>query len=124
MYRDAACTDAVETLTIAKNTDGTYSATSGWYLVGTYYVKETKAPEGYNKATTPATITITDADLDGLLDDGTTGIFTLNFPNGQGFQLPVTGGVGTVLFAAGGVVFVGLGITLLAVVIKKSHARK
>ena len=47
LYRDAACTDAVETLTIAKNTDGTYSATSGWYLVGTYYVKETKAPEGY-----------------------------------------------------------------------------
>ena len=47
LYRDAGCTDAVETLTIAKNTDGTYSATSGWYLVGTYYVKETKAPEGY-----------------------------------------------------------------------------
>ena len=47
LYRDAACTDAVETLTIAKNADGTYSATSGWYLVGTYYVKETKAPEGY-----------------------------------------------------------------------------
>ena len=36
LYRDAGCTDAVETLTIATNTDGTYSATSGWYLVGTY----------------------------------------------------------------------------------------
>ena len=46
-YRDSNCTDPVETLTIAKNEDGTYSATSGWYLVGTYYVKETKAPEGY-----------------------------------------------------------------------------
>ena len=47
IYRDEACTDAVETVTIAKNEDGTYSATSGWYLVGKYYVKETKAPEGY-----------------------------------------------------------------------------
>ena len=47
IYRDETCTDAVETVTIAKNEDGTYSATSGWYLVGTYYVKETKAPEGY-----------------------------------------------------------------------------
>ena len=47
IYRDSNCTDEVETLTIAKNSDGTYSATSGWYLVGTYYVKETKAPEGY-----------------------------------------------------------------------------
>ena len=48
IYRDETCTDAVETITIAKNEDGTYSATSGWYLVGKYYVKETKAPEGYN----------------------------------------------------------------------------
>ena len=47
LYRNSNCTDAIETLTIAKNEDGTYSATSGWYLVGTYYVKETKAPEGY-----------------------------------------------------------------------------
>ena len=47
IYRDEQCSDAVETVTIAKNDDGTYSATSGWYMVGTYYVKETKAPEGY-----------------------------------------------------------------------------
>ncbi len=47
IYRDETCTDAVETVTIQKGADGKYSATSGWYLVGTYYVKETKAPEGY-----------------------------------------------------------------------------
>ncbi|MBO5476191.1 MAG: hypothetical protein J6A15_00370, partial [Clostridia bacterium] len=47
LYKDKDCRNAVETLTIAKQADGTYSATSGWYLVGTYYVKETKAPEGY-----------------------------------------------------------------------------
>ncbi|MBQ8379655.1 MAG: hypothetical protein IJX34_02445 [Clostridia bacterium] len=47
LYRDEACTDPVETIVIRKQADGTYSATSGWYLVGTYYVKETKAPEGY-----------------------------------------------------------------------------
>ena len=47
LYRDEACTDSIETVTIQKNADGTYSATSGWYLVGTYYVKETRAPEGY-----------------------------------------------------------------------------
>ncbi len=47
IYRNSNCTDSIETITIEKNADGTYSATSGWYLVGTYYVKETKAPEGY-----------------------------------------------------------------------------
>ena len=47
LYRDENCTDAIETVTIQKNEDGTYSAKSGWYLVGKYYLKETKAPEGY-----------------------------------------------------------------------------
>ena len=47
IYKDKDCADAIETITIQKNEDGTYSATSGWYLSGTYYVKETKAPEGY-----------------------------------------------------------------------------
>lgn len=47
IYRDEACTDAVETVTIKLQSDGTYTATTGWYLVGTYYIKETKRPEGY-----------------------------------------------------------------------------
>ena len=48
IYRDEQCSDAIETVTIQKDAQGKYSATSGWYMVGTYYVKETKAPEGYN----------------------------------------------------------------------------
>ena len=47
IYRDAECTDAVETVTIALQSDGRYTATTGNYLVGTYYIKETKRPEGY-----------------------------------------------------------------------------
>lgn len=47
LYRDAECTDEIETVTIEKQEDGTYKAWSGWYLVGKYWVKETKAPEGY-----------------------------------------------------------------------------
>ena len=42
IYRDEALTDAVETVTIQD-----LQAESGWYLVGTYYVKETSIPEGY-----------------------------------------------------------------------------
>lgn len=88
---------------------------------GTYSLKETKAPNEYNKSTEAKEIKIIDANLDGALDDetGTTGIYKLTFPNTKGFQLPVTGGAGTVAFVAGGVVFVGLGIALLAIAIKK-----
>ncbi len=47
IYRDEALTDAVETVKIEKQEDGTYSAKTGYYLVGKYYIKETKRPEGY-----------------------------------------------------------------------------
>lgn len=43
IYRDEACTDAIETVTIQD-----LQAETKWYLAGTYYIKETKAPEGYN----------------------------------------------------------------------------
>lgn len=88
---------------------------------GTYSLTEKKAPAGYNKATESKEIKIADANLDGALDDetGSTGIYKLTFPNTKGFQLPVTGGAGTVAFVAGGVVFVGLGIALLAIAMKK-----
>ena len=90
---------------------------------GTYSLTETKAPDGYYKATTPKTITITDeADgVDGILDNGDgTGIYKANFQNSSAFQLPTTGGMGTVIFAAGGIVFIGLGIVLLVVSKKKA----
>ena len=91
---------------------------------GTYSLTETKAPDGYYKATAPKTITITDeADgvVDGILDNGDgTGIYKANFQNSSAFQLPTTGGMGTVIFAAGGIVFIGLGIVLLVVSKKKA----
>lgn len=93
---------------------------------GTYSLSETKAPDGYNKSTEAKTITITDANIDGALDDeeGTTGIYKLTFPNAKGFQLPVTGGAGTVAFVAGGIIFVGLGILLLVIASKKKNLHK
>lgn len=94
--------------------------------VGTYQLKETKSSDGYNIATEIKTITIKDDNLDGALDDeeGTTGIYKLTFTNTKGFQLPVTGGAGTVAFVAGGIVFVGLGILLLVIASKKKNLQK
>ena len=94
--------------------------------VGTYQLKETKSSDGYNIATEIKTITIKDDNLDGALDDeeGTTGIYKLTFTNTKGFQLPVTGGAGTVAFVAGGIVFVGLGILLLVIASKKKNLHK
>lgn len=86
---------------------------------GTYSLKELKAPNGYNVATEDQEIVILDHNLDGNIDDTTSGIFSVTLPNSQGFQLPVTGGVGTIIFISCGVVLIGIGVILLIVALKK-----
>lgn len=83
---------------------------------GTYYLKETKAPAGYNKISTPIEITIADSDYDGGVEVGEEDLVTGRVPvtvqNSQGFELPTTGGIGTVLFTAVGVALMGAGLVL------------
>ncbi|WP_294568646.1 SpaH/EbpB family LPXTG-anchored major pilin [uncultured Subdoligranulum sp.] len=98
--------------------------------VGTYYLTETKAPGGYVKLTNPVVITITDAAPNGLVDDGTSGdagtdgadgYYELNVENSQGFTLPSTGGMGTVLFTTIGIVLMGGGLVLLLLYLRRRN---
>lgn len=80
----------------------------------TYYLYETKAPNGYNKLTAPVTITI---DGDGNVTGCTTTnheIQTLYVENKTGSTLPSTGGMGTKLFyTIGGILMAGAAIVLV-----------
>lgn len=73
----------------------------------TYYLRETKAPNGYNKLTDDVTVTI--APTTGA--DGTTMTLTpvtAKVNNQSGNELPSTGGMGTTIFyVVGGVLVVG-----------------
>lgn len=98
--------------------------------VGIYYLKEIKAPDGYNLLAQPVKITITDdgttTPADGIVDDknATTGYVSgTTITNTQGFTLPTTGGMGTVLFTAGGVVLMGAGLVLLVVFLRRRRAK-
>lgn len=103
--------------------------------VGTYYLKEIKAPDGYNLLAQPVKITITDGGetddgttipADGIVDDenASTGYVSgTTITNTQGFTLPTTGGMGTVLFTAGGVVLMGAGLVLLVVFLRRRRAK-
>lgn len=98
--------------------------------VGTYELTETKAPDGYIKLSTPVTITITDADSSGRVDDGsgsadgTDGYVELTVENGKGFTLPSTGGMGTMLFTAIGTVLMGGGLVLLLLYLRRRNRQE
>ena len=98
--------------------------------VGTYELTETKAPAGYIKLSAPVTITITDADPNGLVDDGsasadgTDGYVELTVENGKGFTLPSTGGMGTMLFTAIGTVLMGGGLVLLLLYLRRRNRQE
>ena len=72
---------------------------------GTYTLKETKAPDGYNKGK-DTEITITAESNDGGETVTVTGN-TITVENNSGLQLPSTGGMGTIIFVAAGVCVVG-----------------
>lgn len=101
-YRVA--TDADNQLT---KTSTLVSPTNGKITVkglddGKYTLVETKAPDGYNKLTTPTTITIEASSKNNGTDVTVTGNdVTVN--NNKGSLLPETGGMGTVLFTVVGV---------------------
>ena len=71
----------------------------------TYTLKETKAPDGYNKGK-DTEITITAESNDGGETVTVTGN-TITVENNSGIQLPSTGGIGTIIFVAAGVCVVG-----------------
>ena len=133
----------VTTLVVAD--DGTLQL---WGVdVGEYTLTETKAPDGYQlpKDDAITKITMTDATggdpdgADGVLDqgtskvDGTMIVTDATTVNGKvisfklmnakpGFELPTTGGMGTVLFTAGGLVIMACGAALVLVTLKKKKA--
>lgn len=104
---------------------------------GTYYLKETKAPTGYNLLSSEITVVITATTTNGqtwtngqassaltnlsVTADGTagtgdtsTGIAGITVANNKGSTLPETGGVGTPIFyIAGGVLAVAAAILLV-----------
>ena len=81
---------------------------------GTYYLTETKQPDGYNKLTSPVKIGIT---KDGKITVGTETITSENpvkVENKSGSLLPSTGGMGTTLFYIfGAILVIGSGVVLI-----------
>lgn len=93
---------------------------------GTWYLKETKAPDGYHKPSESVSILISDDDRNGSVTVGQeeldSGIVPVEIENSQGITLPTTGGIGTILFTVGGILLMGLGLTLFLVIVRRRKA--
>ena len=73
---------------------------------GTYYLKETKAPDGYNLLKTIQTIEI--GEYGSIKLNGTAITDDVKVKNNSGIELPSTGGMGTTLIYLAGIVLVVL----------------
>lgn len=117
--KTAADADFVEKVT----TDDTGIIKFKGLAAGTYYLVETKAPEGYNKLAKPIEITIADTTTGvntpswtvtmtgGGTGTGTGGIYPeIKVQNNKGALLPETGGMGTVIFTVAGIAIIAGGI--------------
>lgn len=81
---------------------------------GTYWLAETKAPEGYNPLTERKSMEIKDKDEPATVNGNAYEKDGLQVINQSGTVLPSTGGVGTTIFyALGGLMFVGALVLLV-----------
>lgn len=85
---------------------------------GTYYLVETDAPTGYNKLKNPieVVVSVETVDIDHTVQ--------VTVTNSKGFTLPVTGGMGTILFTAGGLLLIGMAAILLFFAKRKKTKKK
>ena len=74
----------------------------------TYWLEETKAPEGYNKLAGRVEIAVKDANIDATVNGGFWQSGGVHIVNNTGSELPFTGGIGTAIFyALGGALVLG-----------------
>ena len=103
VYHVPDTTELTTTTTVVSPTTGIITIKG--LKQGTYTLKETKAPAGYNKGE-DTTITITAESTDAGETIEVKGD-KITVENNSGIQLPSTGGMGTIIFVAAGVCVVG-----------------
>lgn len=117
LYTDAACTTVADNGAETSTTNGV--ATFTGLKAGTYYLKETAAPTGYNLNSSVFTVAIS-----------STGVISVNGAtadkvtvNDYPLTVPQTGGAGTIMFTIGGIALIACAGVLFFMVMRKKSAK-
>ena len=110
-YRVAKTGDADTVKVTAVTTPDSGKFTIKGLDADTYYLTETKQPDGYNKLSAPIIVVI---DENGKITVGTNTVTEVKVLNNTGSTLPSTGGSGTTLiYILGAVLVLGSGVALI-----------
>lgn len=128
LYKDSACTEAitVDGVTVMATTttngnDKFYYGTNEFYFTpgDTYYVKETKAPAGYNINATVFTVKAVAKAYTAVGTVEGNATVVKDYP----VTVPSTGGMGTMMFYIGGAALIACAGVLLFVLKRKKAAK-
>lgn len=120
--------DVSGAMVVTTGSDGMSDKTFTKLSDGTYYLEEIKPPDGYYLPTSPIELTITMANMslgsssagstvseskDSLNEETNLYTYTVTVPNNTGYELPSSGGIGTILFTAGGILLISVSLVCL-----------
>lgn len=103
LYSDKECKDVIATATSDKNGNFTFNG----LLDGTYYLKETKAPNGYQLDSTVVEVVLK------INEDSGRAIAKVDVLNIPKTKLPVTGGAGIIGITLGGFAVLACGLLMI-----------
>ena len=107
-------------------TDENGKATVSGLALGTYTLKETKAATGYADPISiiGIEITLSDTDLNGILDEDEDGVKSVTITNSKGaFNIPTTGDSGTLFFTFAAMALMALAVAIMLLMRRKQAER-
>lgn len=117
--------DSSNNLVRTVTTDSNGKATVSGLALGEYKLKETKAATGYaDPINISLNVTLSDNNLDGVLDEDTDGVRSVTITNTKGvFNIPTTGDSGTLFFTFAAMALMALAVAIMLLMRRKQAER-